>query len=74
MVWSVMDTGREKEEKTKGREGLQTSSVRAVDDISCIAAVFHEYALYSTLLNLLVIPLMSVLMTGQGSYVVRQDF
>ena len=60
-LWTLEE---KKKKKRKWREGLQTSLSVLLMTFPVLLQFFNEYALYSTLLNLLVIPLMSVLMTA----------
>ena len=60
-LWTLAE---KKKKKRKWREGLQTSLSVLLMTFPVLLQFFSEYALYSTLLNLLVIPLMSVLMAA----------
>ncbi len=61
-LWKL--TERKNQKKWKWKEGLQTSLAVLLMTFPVLLQFFSEYALYSTLLNLLVIPLMSVLMAA----------
>lgn len=60
-LWTLEE---KKKKKQKWREGLQTSLSVLLMTFPVLLQFFSEYALYSTFLNLLVIPLMSVLMAA----------
>ena len=60
-LWTLEE---KKKKKRKWREGLQTSLSVLLMTFPVLLQFFSEYALYSTFLNLLVIPLMSVLMAA----------